>query len=336
MKVTIIIPFYNPMPLFGELIDSFYRNMDELTDYGSFEFVFINDGSLDNYADVLDPFLEKYSTAKIITQKNCGVASARNRGIKEAAGDYIWFVDADDIIDDHAFLSIQKAIMKEEVLPDIVFCNCKCFNDQNGNYHLFNYKYSDYINGINYIVNEDDRSRIYNILFGKLKVNYAIWYQLFRREMLFENNIFFDSKLKTSEDMDYKFMSLSCASSIIGVDDCIYTYRLPNNLRKSLSKQEMSAQQIIILCDMYYKWYDKFNKMLDVVSTETEGYELMKKKFSLLVYSANKLLKKNTDSEAVKQYLLTNEERFESVYKSNQNFLERVIEEMRNGNFSNI
>ena len=106
MRISLVIPFYNAMPFFGDLLSSICSNMTEISDQGCFEFVFINDGSTDDYSGILDEFANKFPLVKLISQENMGVAYARNQGIKAATGDYIWFVDSDDIIEDHAFLNV--------------------------------------------------------------------------------------------------------------------------------------------------------------------------------------------------------------------------------------
>lgn len=334
MRISLVIPFYNAMPFFGDLLSSICSNMTEISDQGCFEFVFINDGSTDDYSGILDEFTKKFPSVKLISQENMGVAYARNQGIKAATGDYIWFVDSDDIVEDHAFLNVIEALKATE-LPDLVFFDCKGYDDQNNGYHYFDYNYSAYMSGIEYVENDEDRSRIYDVLFGKLKINYAIWYQFFKREMLIQNNITFDTELKTSEDLDFKFAALSHARSVMGLDICIYIYRFPNTNRNSLSKGKISNEQLILLCNMYSRRYEKFNsEVTAVLSAEANGYSLMKNKFSLLVYSSYKLLLQNKDNEMIQEYLRRNEPYLREVYTSNQEYLEWIIAEMKKGNYA--
>lgn len=87
-KVSVIIPVYNKEKYIGKCIDSLL-----LQNYGELEIVAVNDGSSDGTAAVL----ERYGARiKLITTENRGVASARNTGLENAAGDYLLFLDADD------------------------------------------------------------------------------------------------------------------------------------------------------------------------------------------------------------------------------------------------
>ena len=79
-----------------------YRNQDgtlekmEYIDYKNIEIIVINDGSTDKTSEILKKY-QNYNF-KIIEQENSGVSQARNTGLKTATGDYIMFLDADDII----------------------------------------------------------------------------------------------------------------------------------------------------------------------------------------------------------------------------------------------
>ncbi len=87
--ISVVIPLYNKENLIGNTIQTVLNQT-----YQDFEIVVINDGSTDNsFAEV-----EKINDSRIrlINQKNAGVSAARNRGIQEAEGEYLAFLDADD------------------------------------------------------------------------------------------------------------------------------------------------------------------------------------------------------------------------------------------------
>ena len=88
-KISIIIPTYNSAQYICEAIESVLNQT-----YKDFEIIVVDDGSTDNTKEVIKPYLNKI---KYIYQQNSGPSAARNRGIKEAKGEYIAFLDADDI-----------------------------------------------------------------------------------------------------------------------------------------------------------------------------------------------------------------------------------------------
>lgn len=93
-KVSVIVPVYNLSQYVGSTLDSIINQ-----DFKSFELIVIDDGSTDDSLEVINDKLSKsIITYKIIHQDNLGVSSARNRGIEEAQGEYLVFVDGDDYI----------------------------------------------------------------------------------------------------------------------------------------------------------------------------------------------------------------------------------------------
>jgi len=89
--ITIIVPVYNVECYLAACLDSLLGQT-----YSDIEVICINDGSQDRSGSILSDYSQKDSRIKVITQKNRGISSARNRGIEEAQGEWIMFVDSDD------------------------------------------------------------------------------------------------------------------------------------------------------------------------------------------------------------------------------------------------
>ncbi len=109
--VSVIIPTYNHAGYVSQTIESVLAQT-----YPNFEIVVVNDGSPDNTSDVLRPYT---NSGKIvyIEQQNAGQAAARNRGLEEASGDFIAFLDDDDLWPPEK-LAWQTAILREQ--PDVI------------------------------------------------------------------------------------------------------------------------------------------------------------------------------------------------------------------------
>ncbi len=88
---SVIIPTYNRRSFLPIAVNSVLEQA-----FSDFELIVVDDGSTDNTAELFKPALNKQKYAKYIYQKHRGVSSARNKGIKEARGEYIAFLDSDD------------------------------------------------------------------------------------------------------------------------------------------------------------------------------------------------------------------------------------------------
>jgi len=110
-QVSVIIPTYNRGWIIKEAIDSVLAQ-----DYTEFELIVVDDGSTDHTSDVLDSYR---NLIKVFSQKNKGVSAARNRGIAEASGKFIAFLDSDDI-----WLSQKLSVQIEffNQTPDALIC----------------------------------------------------------------------------------------------------------------------------------------------------------------------------------------------------------------------
>jgi len=119
-KVSVIIPTYNSAQYICETLDSVLAQT-----YKDYEIIVVDDGSTDNTREVLKPYMSKI---KYIYKENGGPASARNVGIKNARGEYIAFLDSDDIWLPE---KLEKQIEYLQSNPDIalVYSDCIRFNE---------------------------------------------------------------------------------------------------------------------------------------------------------------------------------------------------------------
>ena len=94
MKISVIIPVYNVDEFLSECLESVINQT-----YNNIEIILIDDGSTDESGKICDKYGAKDKRIKVIHQENMGVSSTRNRGIDLSSGEYLTFVDSDDILD---------------------------------------------------------------------------------------------------------------------------------------------------------------------------------------------------------------------------------------------
>jgi len=108
--VSIIIPVYNQEKLLGKCLDSIFNQT-----YKNLEIILVNDGSKDNSKKIAESYAEKFAAAKISykiinSKENKGAPCARNRGFKEAEGEYVLFCDADAVLAENMLEKTQNAL----------------------------------------------------------------------------------------------------------------------------------------------------------------------------------------------------------------------------------
>ena len=115
MKLTIIITVYNKEHYLQRAFDALLNQQN--IDSDDYEILAVNDGSTDESAIILEKIARYNRKVRILTQQNLGLSMARNNGVEKSNGDYIWFVDADDVISPNAVNLILNTV---ENRPDVI------------------------------------------------------------------------------------------------------------------------------------------------------------------------------------------------------------------------
>ena len=115
-KVSIIIPIYNTAERLPGCLDSVLSQTHQ-----NLEIILVDDGSTDDSPAIIQTYAKKDSRIKVITQKNQGQSAARNRGLKQATGDFISFLDSDDAVKPNF---IQKLLAPYAKNPQTILTVC--------------------------------------------------------------------------------------------------------------------------------------------------------------------------------------------------------------------
>lgn len=106
--ISVVIPVYNIEKWVGKCLSSLIKQS-----YTDLEIIVVNDGSTDDSLTICEQYQKKDGRIKIISQKNKGLSAARNAGIVNAQGEFIFFVDGDDYLRENAIELAYEAIQKE-------------------------------------------------------------------------------------------------------------------------------------------------------------------------------------------------------------------------------
>ena len=208
VKISVIMPLYNAAKYLEECLDSVLKQT-----LSQFELICINDASTDATLDILRDFQNRDSRIKIlINEKRLGAAYSRNKGLKEAKGKYLSFLDGDDIFDEEMLATAFENAEKNEV--DI---------------EMFNGKHvpSETIHNKLYMIHGEEYKERYCKRTFSVKgyepyefINWTLapWNKLYRREFIISNKLEFQS-LSCANDVYFVSMALMLAKRIHVLDD---------------------------------------------------------------------------------------------------------------------
>ncbi|MDR2426988.1 MAG: glycosyltransferase [Endomicrobium sp.] len=228
-KVSVIIPIYNIEKYLAHCLDSITNQT--LKDI---EIICVNDGSTDNSPMILEQYASKDSRIKIINTQNYGLPSARNSGLKKAAGEYISFIDGDDWVDLNFLETLYSAA--NAASADIARAPYKeCFGNR-------------YVDA--YIVPLFKRRFFENKYLGVNEHSVIVWNSIYRRDLLksvFGDGDYFDKTILRAEDIPFTARTSFAAKKIIPVVDTYYYYR--RNVENQLSIFSVKRAKSIVLAN---------------------------------------------------------------------------------------
>ncbi len=208
-KISVIVPAYNIAQWLPRCLDSILNQT-----HGNIEVIAVNDGSTDDTRQVLDAYAEEHPEVKVIHKENGGVTSARLRGVKEAEGDWIGFIDGDDEIDPEMYAHLLKNA--HAYGADISHC---------GHQVLFPDGRVEQVHGTGILRQQDHRVGLQNLLDGG-EVESSLCTKLFRRELFEGLTDWMDPSIRNNEDLLMNYYLFDRAASAVYEDFCPYHYLL--------------------------------------------------------------------------------------------------------------
>lgn len=190
-KFSIIIPCYNIEKYISKTLESIFNQT-----FKDFEIILINDGSKDNTGKILDDYSKKDKRLRVIHKENEGVSEARNIGIRNATGEYIYFLDGDDLIE-NTLLERANEVFKNNKIEIFSFGFNMVYKDGKIKRRYSEEQYN------NQIIN----SKEFLSLFFNKKVGQHICSFIVKKDII-ENKIFFTKGLERGEDLEFQIKIL--------------------------------------------------------------------------------------------------------------------------------
>lgn len=207
--ISVVIPAYNIEDYISKTLDSVLAQTHQ-----NLQIIVVNDGSKDDTGKILDQYARKDSRIKVIHKENGGVTSARLRGIAEAEGQYIGFVDGDDFAEPQMYARLLENLIVHGA--DISHC---------GYQMVFPNGKVDYYHNTGKLAAANNEQGCEELLKGTM-VEPGLWNKLYRRELFQGLSQWMDSSIRINEDLLMNFYLFRKARSSVFEDVCPYHYVL--------------------------------------------------------------------------------------------------------------
>ncbi len=308
-KISVIIPIYNVQKYLQECMDSIINQT--LKDI---EIICIYDESDDNSLTILREYLEKDIRVKIIHNSGKSLGSARNLGIHNCSGEYIYFVDSDDWIELNTLESMSKNFSKD---IDLFCFGANIISEKNvSNKQIENMKrYHE----IKFSGNMNlDKQTITNM-------TVTVWNKIFKTQIIKSNNIFFPEKITHEDNAFFHKYAILCNKAHFS-DKYFYNYRQ----RTDSLITEVTKNNTKYIYDRMLAWQDIYNF--------ARSKNISKQHIELLLYlfKLHFFFDYNYCSETNKEILLQKTTEIALCIDINEIVGEKTIQEIRDNNYTNI
>jgi len=243
MKISIIIPAYNVDTWIPIVLNSLIRQ-----DLSHIEIIVIDDGSVDNTNNTAMRILSQSKTPhyKIIKSTNKGVSAARNIGIFESKGKYLYFLDADDFVSE-TFVNDLTVIIDQQS-SDMI---CWGYNTVTDNNHMIIRKYFDHYDNSTTLMTPEETLK--NILLRKslrIHTNSVIY----RREFITTHELLFYEGCINGEDQEFCYKALSQASEIMFINKVLsYAVNRAGSVTNTYNLKRFDAVAALKRTTEYYR-----------------------------------------------------------------------------------
>lgn len=211
-SVSIVVPVYNAESYLGQCLDSLVNQT-----YKDIEIILVNDGSSDDSLSICNAYADDDLRIRVVDQVNSGACVARNKGIEQATGEFLLFVDADDFLElDLVSQAYAKATQTE---ADIVLFDADIFNMATTQYERGSWILNKDLLPSKEVFNRNDvPTTLFQLVAG------GPCNKLFRRDFILSHSIDFPI-MKSLEDVPFVYTALAEADRIAVVNEVLQHYR---------------------------------------------------------------------------------------------------------------
>ncbi len=245
--VSIIIPVYNVEKYLERCVNSLRCQTLE-----NIEIILVDDSSKDSSPKICDDFAAADPRIRVIHKENGGAGMARNAALEVAKGRYIGFVDSDDYVEKEMFetlLGVAEKYGSDLVMSGFFFKDGAIFGDDGASIR------KEYFDCDTHFESDIELRHLKMGIVGALpsdeddsKYGMSIWKNLFRAEIIRENNLLFRSERELlSEDALFMIDFISCIKKATGINGAFYNYcRNEDSISKSYKKDRFQKSLVFV------------------------------------------------------------------------------------------
>ena len=235
---SIVIPVYNAEKYLESCMDSILSQRSAV----EYEIILVNDGSKDGSAQLCDRYAREFPFVKVIHQVNQGVSVARNTGIGAAEGQYVLFLDSDDLWESNLMATLTEALRQQ---PDMAVFGYQEFGNASASAERLPMEAAQPETGIAYYKKYEAA--------GKMPL-VNCWAAAFSRQFLMENDLRFPVGISYGEDFIFHMHCLKNAQTVVSISKPLYRYRLSEN-GVTYHLNVKKAKDMLSSCAQMYRFF---------------------------------------------------------------------------------
>lgn len=239
--VSVIVPAYNAEIYIERCVKSVLSQSCPL-----FELIIVNDGSTDQTANICKDLCGSYDNCYILEQNNSGVSAARNKGLSQAKGEWIVFLDSDDYLEPGYVEMVEKHSSENNV--DFLLFNFTTIGREQKPQSEQEYIYTSNLLLIDGLMRYDTEA------FRSTSLN-SPWAKAYRAEVIRGAHLYFDDKITMGEDMLFNLSYYMLVRKFIYVDRHLYNYQF--------SKDSLTRKFDANLVEIDRVFHEKMSKILE-------------------------------------------------------------------------
>lgn len=202
--VSVVVPCYNLHAYILECLQSLAQQ-----DYPNYEVLVVDDGSADDSATIIQNFIQDKPQFQLIRKTNAGLSAARNTGIHAAKGEWVSFVDGDDMVGPKYLSSMMDALRRHPA--QLCIAGAMAWNVQTGQRRVCRESQ------VGCGALPEDLERFDSCVF--------VWARMYDMKIIREHNVLYDETLRFGEDRAFNFSYLRFVRQYVFADDKSYLYR---------------------------------------------------------------------------------------------------------------